>query len=203
MAAGRRTSKLPLRIRAMTYALCGTCQALKPNLEVASFALAHGADPNGADGEVPTPLNYLCDITSHCHYTHPGLIPIAKLLIDAGVDVNVVSQSYMAPVHFAAHRGDYNFVKLLLDAGADVNLCDPSDRVEKILAHPLMFAELGVVSLLITAGCDLDDLDKHGTDARTLATFYLYGDTLTDALAMIDAAIASRNKSQPGGQNGQ
>ena len=131
------------------------------------------------------------------------MVPIAKLLVDAGADVNAVSPSFMAPVYFAAHRGDYDLVQLLLDAGADVNLYDPSAKIEKILEHPLMFGQLGIVSLLIDAGADLDDLDRHGDDARTLATFYLVGDTLVDALSMIDAALATRNQTPGGGRNGQ
>lgn len=191
-------NKLPVRVRAMTYALEAACHLADP--EVAAYALTHGADPNG-DGEVPTPLNILCNPTRWAKRS--DVFQVAKLLLSAGADVNVVSPSHVTPVYYAAWTENYDFVRVLIAAGADVNLCDPCVQIEKIIVRPLIMGWLDVASILVDAGCELEDIDRHGTGAREAAEIYLCGDTLTDALAMIDTALASRNQSQPGGSNGR
>jgi len=50
------------------------------------------------------------------------LVPLARLLLDAGVDVNGQGEGGFTALHTAAQNGDEEFVRLLLDRGADVNL---------------------------------------------------------------------------------
>ena len=47
-------------------------------------------------------------------------IDLAKLLIDAGADVNVTMDA-VSVLHLALRLGSRKLVKLLIDAGADVN----------------------------------------------------------------------------------
>ena len=63
---------------------------------------------------------------------------IAKLLIEAGADVNQpVSEGYFNPLLYAAYGGHLEIVRILLEAGADLNV-----RVKDYL-NPLEYAELG------------------------------------------------------------
>ncbi len=64
-----------------------------------------------------------------------GQLTCAKLLIDAGANVNYKSYWDSASLHYAAMRGDAACMKLLIDAGADVNLADAYGRT------PLYYAK--------------------------------------------------------------
>ena len=73
-----------------------------------------------------------------CHAVTEGHPEIAKLLIEAGADVNQpVSEGYFNPLLYAAYGGHLEIVRILLEAGADLNV-----RVKDFL-NPLEYAELG------------------------------------------------------------
>lgn len=56
-----------------------------------------------------------------------NIFPIARLLLEAGADVNARSQYWdTTPLHLAAGQGDLDFIKFLLDHGADINAKDQS-----------------------------------------------------------------------------
>ena len=76
--------------------------------------------------------------TMLCHAAAEGHPEIAKLLIEAGADVNQpVSEGYFNPLLYAAYGGHLEIVRILLEAGADLNV-----RVKDYL-NPLEYAELG------------------------------------------------------------
>jgi len=47
---------------------------------------------------------------------------VAKLLIDAGAEVNARQGGGFTPLHSVAQGGDVEFARLLAEAGADVNV---------------------------------------------------------------------------------
>lgn len=49
-------------------------------------------------------------------------VPLARLLLDAGADVNGQGDGGFAALHSAAQNGDEELVRLLLERGADTNL---------------------------------------------------------------------------------
>lgn len=46
---------------------------------------------------------------------------IAKMLIEAGADVNITNENGEQTIHFAAKKGNLEIVSLLLEEGADVS----------------------------------------------------------------------------------
>lgn len=80
----------------------------------------------------------LGQITMLCQAAREGHLEIAKLLIEAGADVNQrASEGHFNPLLYAAYYGNLELVGILLEAGADVNV-----RVTDYF-NPLEYAELG------------------------------------------------------------
>jgi ankyrin repeat protein len=76
--------------------------------------------------------------TMLCRAAYEGYPEVAKLLIEAGADVNKrASEGYFNPLLYAAYSGNLEVVRILLKAGADVNA-----RVQDYL-NPLEYAERG------------------------------------------------------------
>lgn len=116
--------------------------------------------------------------------------------IDAGADLNELSESGSAPLHFAVSRNRVEIVALLLDADADPDVEDSSQRTPLDLAiagnkteiidllleadafveaptvplHPLVWAgDMLGVKLHIYAGTDIDQEDEFGNYPLLLA----------------------------------
>jgi ankyrin repeat protein len=80
--------------------------------EAVRLLLARGANPNLAA------RNAMKVAAIHAA-TAAGSFGIARLLIEAGADVNAVQQAGFTPLHAAAMTGQVDLAKLLLDRGAD------------------------------------------------------------------------------------
>ncbi|MEJ7779144.1 MAG: ankyrin repeat domain-containing protein [Daejeonella sp.] len=81
--------------------------------DVVRFLLLNGAEPNvpSSNGFRVYPIHsaVASDFTM-----------IAKMLLEAGADVNVVQMSGATPLHSAAHNGNIDLLIVLLEAGAEV-----------------------------------------------------------------------------------
>ena len=84
------------------------------NEDVVRNLLLSGADPNipSKNGFSVYPIHSA--VASN--YTM-----IAKMLLEAGADINVVQQSGATPLHSAAHNGNIELLIVLLEAGAIVD----------------------------------------------------------------------------------
>lgn len=130
--------------------------------DVVALLLEHGADPNqrNLDGGFP--------LTSGC--LKPGRSAVIKLLLDAGADVKLTSQSVgeVSALHHASLWGDPEMLKLLIEAGAEVDA-----RTESGLT-PLMMAvrhdNLDNLKTLLRAGADLAAEDQDGANALVWST---------------------------------
>jgi len=60
---------------------------------------------------------------------------IAKLLVDAGADVNARQQAGIAPLHETAQNGDLELTKLLLDHGGDPSAQDDQGKTPAATAR--------------------------------------------------------------------
>ena len=91
---------------------------------------ALSADPGSANsrGVHELPALYLAAIG--------GSFEVARLLLDAGADVNARSES-AAPIHGAVMGGSADMVRLLLERGADTSLPDYEGRGAPQLAEHL------------------------------------------------------------------
>lgn len=94
------------------------------DIEQVRANIAHGANLNAYTQDGPrggyTALHAAC---------RANFIEIAKLLIDAGADVDIPADAtHLArPLHWAARAGNLEIVKLLVEAGADVNATAGND----------------------------------------------------------------------------
>lgn len=102
--------------------------------DVANVLLSNGADPNLADGDNRTPLNWAI---TKCH------MATAELLLTKGADVTTIDKLGMTPLHWAISRSSdsrckqresLKIVQLLLLNGARVDVADNRGRTPISLA---------------------------------------------------------------------
>lgn len=95
--------------------------------DVVRFLLATGADPNlqSQNGYSVYPLH--AAISS-------GYDGIAKMLVEAGAEVNVFQASRITPLHLASQHGNIDLIVLLLENGAQVDIKNDMGRTASDLA---------------------------------------------------------------------
>eukprot|EP01135_Chromosphaera_perkinsii_P001701 Nk52_evm78s208 gene=Nk52_evmTU78s208 len=117
-------------------------------VDIASFLLQHGADPNTHNYRIGTPLHTAAyfgrlqciDMLVHfkasvqargycnrspAHWAAArGNTECLRLLFDSGAIINARDSYDITPTHLAAEHGHFEVLKLLLDRGAKVNLKD-------------------------------------------------------------------------------
>ena len=102
-------------------AFFGRCEAVE-------LLLARG-------GEVNTHARHPFHVAA-LHAALAGPQPgIAKLLVDAGADVNARQQAGIAPLHETAQNGDLELTKLLLDHGGDPSAQDDQGKTPAATAR--------------------------------------------------------------------
>ena len=128
--------------------LCSAVQ--KADIEAVQALLKSGSDANGADSRGETALHLAAKL---------GGLAFVKILLDAGANPNVQSQSRgevgQTALHFAAFEGNIGTVKALLAAGADPNTRAKDDG-EGAALHVAAYRgeRADVIKLLIGAGAD-------------------------------------------------
>lgn len=84
------------------------------NEDVTRYLLLNGADPN-----IPSQNGY------HVYPLHSAVASnytmLAKMLLEAGADINITQQSGATPLHSAANNGNIELLIVLLEAGANVH----------------------------------------------------------------------------------
>jgi len=97
------------------------------NEEVVRFLLAQGADPNiqSQNGYNVYPLHAAIG---------SGFDSIAKMLIEAGAEVNVVQALRTTPLHLASQNGNIDLIILLLENGAQVEVKNDMGKTASDLA---------------------------------------------------------------------
>lgn len=82
-----------------------------------------------ADGTLLTQINMFGSIPLH-NAASNGDIEMAKLLLDAGADVNAVNLGGFSPLHCAIHEGHIKMIELLLSRGAALTVEGRLERFE-------------------------------------------------------------------------
>jgi len=111
--------------------------------ELTEFFLKNGLDPNAKDNRGYTPLHECC------HNNRPPIH--ARLLIQAGADVNSLNDRRETPLHLIASHGG-EILRLLVEAGAKVNARDRVGRTA--LVYAASDGSPADVKLLLDAGAD-------------------------------------------------
>ncbi|KAI9375575.1 ankyrin repeat-containing domain protein [Aspergillus egyptiacus] len=162
--------------------------------EALSRILAAGADPNAkfngsypvlnaAAGQYPGCVEvvrlllnkganpYVIDDGSRYNALHwaarTGNTAIMRILLDAGMDVDIAGLRDNTPLILAAKNGRYRACELLVGLGADVNHVNEDER------SPLLYAAeagvLSIVRLLLDHGADINFARATGKTALSIA----------------------------------
>ena len=141
-------------------------------VEITQFLISHGANVNAKDNCGDTPLldvPYASSFeTLRCNTplseaAVKGYIEVARLLISAGADVNVVNRFGYTPLQQAAKFAPLEFIKFLVFHGADVNAKDFGDRTPLHVAIVNTCDEYDdIAQFLISAGADVNAKDRLG-----------------------------------------
>ena len=108
------------------------------NEDVARLLLLKGADPN------------VCSQNGYNVYPIHSAVAanydmIAKMLIEAGANVNVVQMSGDTPLHSAAQNGNIDLLIVLLEAGANVNAITEGGQTAADKASENGFGEIAKI----------------------------------------------------------
>jgi ankyrin len=90
-----------------------------------------------------------------------GKLECARLLLDAGADIDAGEQNGMTTLHKAAARGAVELIKLLLDRGANVN--SQANDTYIPLHSAIISSEKDAVAVLLERGADV-----HSGEERTM-----------------------------------
>ncbi len=108
------------------------------NEDVTRLLLLNGADPN-----VPSQNGF------HVYPLHSAVASnytmLAKMLLEAGADINVAQQSGATPLHSAAHNGNIELLIVLLEAGANVNAKMEDGKTPADKAYERGFIEIAKI----------------------------------------------------------
>ena len=174
LAAGRRTEDEVLAEAAATRG--DPCNLQRDNL---GFVIAEGEGrrnrgPRDPDGGELTALVYAARV---------GSIDAARVLLDAGADVNQVTRYGWSPLLAATQNRNYQLGKFLIERGADVNIANKGGWTPLYLAtdnrnleggdYPTRtpdMDDLEYITLLLDAGADPNAQLIESTETRTVFT---------------------------------
>ena len=114
-----------------------------------------------------------------------------SILIAAGADVNVKSNSGNTPLHYAAQRSHASVVSILIAAGADVDAKNNSGNTP--LHYAAQRSHASVVSILIAAGADVDAKNNSGNTPLRYAARYVHASVASILTSILIAAGADVN----------
>lgn len=111
------------------------------NENIVRFLLRNGADPDLAseNGYRVYPLYVAID---------SNFEGIAKMLVEAGAEVNVIQASQMTPLHAAAKNGNIEMLILLLEKGALVDIKNDQGKTASDLAFEKGHQEIAQILAL-------------------------------------------------------
>ena len=97
-----------------------------------------------------------------------GYNEIARMLIQAGIDVNIKDKTGETPLHKCAYYGNAYLAGLLLQSGGDINVQD--NEGESLLHEAVNRNHMNMAILLIDKKIDLSLKNNSGKTARELAS---------------------------------
>lgn len=148
--------------------------AWKGDIEVVRSLIRKGADVNGKNDRLCTPLHYAAE---------QGHVIVAELLIANGADVNAKAKwnNGGTPLHEAASKGYMDIARILIANGANPNA---QDEFGSFLLHEIVADNYpAIVKLLLDYGADANMVDAYGQTPLHEAAW-------NDCKEMIDLIIA-------------
>lgn len=98
-----------------------------------------------------------------------GRLEIVKMLLKAGVDVNVQTRDGTRPITTAAYFGHLEIVETLLDAGADIKYLDKAVGISNPLCVAASANQVEMIKLLLRRGMDIEAPTHSGDTALILS----------------------------------
>ncbi|KAG4107370.1 ankyrin repeat-containing domain protein [Neocallimastix lanati (nom. inval.)] len=100
-------------------------------------------------------------------------IPIVKLLINNGADIEVTFSEDVSPLHYAIYFGKVSMIKALLNYGANVNKKDNDSKTPIIYAFENINEDsLSIIKLLIEYGANVNIIDNESKTPLKYAIIY-------------------------------
>ena len=137
--------------------------AKKGDYRTVRSLLEGGADIHADDKKAGggTALHYAAE-KSH--------IPVIRLLIKKGADVNRGNRHKATPLMHGAEKGHTQVVNILLDHGADIHAVEDSGNYNALMLA-CSRAKLSTVKMLLTRGANVHARDKFGATALHMGTY--------------------------------
>ena len=111
-------------------------------------------------------------VSLYCH-ARAGEVGFVRMLLDAGVDVNLHDEVSTRPLKAAIMSGSVELIRLLLDRGAEVNWGWPGVAPHcTALTSAIMHDHTQIAKMLIDAGAALNALDSLGRTPLSWALGY-------------------------------
>ena len=102
-------------------------------------------------------------------------LPLAKLILEHGVNINEDVTMGITPLHIAASKGSLEMLKLLLSHGADINAMDNEDYTPLLAACESLKYDNAI--FLASKGADTKLKNKHNQSVPDLLPPNLPGHT--------------------------
>ncbi len=154
--------------------------------DMVEMLVRNGADVNAKNIEGMTALMYVCN-RDFGDYGSSSQLIFARLLIDLGANVNILSRRRGTALHLACNIGFLDLIKLLLENGADPTLLpkyEETPLISMVKEHYnygyYYYKEVDIelngydtrgaqeeevietMKLLLDKGCPINQIDMHG-----------------------------------------
>lgn len=127
-----------------------------------AMLLAHGADLMSRTCYEYTPLHFTAFPETDDEERRTGKLECARLLIDAGADIEGSEQNGETILHKAATQGAIELIKLLLRRGANVN--SQANNTYIPLHEAIIASKKGAVALLLEGGANVHSGNERAMD---------------------------------------
>ncbi|KAL3890232.1 hypothetical protein ACJMK2_002523 [Sinanodonta woodiana] len=152
------------------------CMALaNQNVDVVETLVNHGANVNHLTNIKMSPAHVICceGEWSEENDIQTILLPSLRILLNAGLNLNIKGLDDSTVLHFAAAKMNHTICEFLVTSGADIDATDYLQRTPLHMA--VRNINIMVIKTLINLGADIEAKDIHGDSPLTHAC--LHGNT--------------------------
>jgi len=122
-----------------------------------------------------------------------GHMNCLEILLDNGIDVNIMDSTNNTALNDAAYSGHVNIIECLIDRGIDIN---NRNGKNKTAMHDAAYnCHMNCVEILLVRGIDIDDdIDSYAPSDELTRTFERNGNEIPDCRPIIIAEVEHRRK---------